>query len=96
MNLAMAKKILAASRKRLYREFSIREVRIFGSFARGEEKKGSDIDLLVDFEIVPGLFTLVRAEECIGKLLGRKVDLVTYKSLKPLIAKQALMEAVQV
>jgi len=96
MDLAKAKKLLATHKQELYEKFSINEIRIFGSFARGEQKKGSDIDLLVDFEIVPGLFTIVRAEEYISNLLGRKVDLVTFKSLKLLIAKQALKEAVAV
>ncbi len=94
MDLAGVKRMIAMHKKELYGKFSIKEIRIFGSFARGEQKKGSDVDLLVDFEIVPGLFTIVRAEEFIGNLLGRKVDLVTFKSLKPLIAKQALKEAV--
>jgi len=96
MDLAAAKKIIARHKKELYGMFSIKEIRIFGSYARGEEKKGSDIDLLVDFEVVPGMFTLVRAEEYISDLLGKKADLVTYNSLKPLIAKQVMKDAVPV
>lgn len=96
MNLEQAKKILAENKMMLYRQFSLKNIMIFGSFARGEQKKDSDIDILAEFEKTPGLFTMVRAEEQISKLLGRKVDLVTPKSLKPLIAKQALKEAVAV
>ena len=96
MDLAEAKKILSENKERLYAEFSLKNIRIFGSFARGEQKKTSDIDILAEFEETPGLFALVRAEAALGKLLGRKVDLVTYKSLKPIIAKQALKEAVAV
>jgi len=96
MDLKRAKELLSGNRAELYKRFRIRKMSIFGSYARGEQKKGSDIDILVEFERVPGLFGLLGAEERLSTILGSKVDLVTRKSLHPIIAKQALKEAVAI
>jgi uncharacterized protein len=57
-------------------------VRLFGSVARGEEREGSDIDLLVDF--VPGssLFDLLHLNRELEELLRRPVDVVSRGGLK--------------
>jgi len=55
MKLEEIQKILAKHKRELYEKYKIKEIGIFGSFARGEEKEGSDIDILVEFEEVPGL-----------------------------------------
>jgi predicted nucleotidyltransferase len=58
------------------------KVGIFGSFARGDNKKGSDIDILVEFKEAPSLLTLIKLENDLSELLGVKVDLVTTGALK--------------
>ena len=58
------------------------KVGIFGSFARGENKKGSDIDVLVEFKESPSLLTLIRLENDLSEILGIKVDLVTTGAIK--------------
>ncbi|MEK7513919.1 MAG: nucleotidyltransferase family protein [Patescibacteria group bacterium] len=62
---------------------------LFGSYARGEQKKNSDVDLLVKFNKSIGFFELLDAEEQFSRLLGKKVDLVTTgglsKYIKPYI-----------
>jgi len=58
------------------------KVGIFGSFARGDNKKGSDIDILVEFKEAPSLLTLIKLENDLSEILGVKVDLVTTGSLK--------------
>ena len=58
------------------------KVGIFGSFARGENKKGSDIDILVEFKEAPSLLTLIKLENDLTSILGVKVDLVTTGALK--------------
>ncbi len=63
------------------RENDIKFLSVFGSFARGEEKKNSDIDLLVKFGKIKSLFELVRMERKLSKVFNRNVDLVTEKSL---------------
>jgi uncharacterized protein len=58
------------------------KVGIFGSFARGDNKKGSDIDILVEFKEAPSLLTLIKIENDLTEILGVKVDLVTSGALK--------------
>ncbi len=54
---------------------------LFGSFARGEATKDSDIDLLVRFSKPIGLFGFVGVEQELAEALGRKVDLATDKMI---------------
>jgi uncharacterized protein len=56
---------------------------IFGSFARGQAKKTSDIDLLVEFKSQKSLMELVRIERELSEDLGMKVDLLTKGSVSP-------------
>ena len=55
---------------------------IFGSFARGENTENSDIDILVKFKVAPTLITLIRLENELSEILGRKVDLITTGAIK--------------
>jgi uncharacterized protein len=64
------------------KEFNPIMVRIFGSFARGDNKEGSDIDILVEFKEPPSLLTLIKLENDLSDFLGVKVDLVTTGALK--------------
>lgn len=63
---------------------------IFGSYARGEENKESDLDLLIRFARPKSLFDLVRLERVLSKHLGCRVDLVTEKALSPYIKKYVI------
>ena len=58
------------------------KVGIFGSFARGDNKKGSDIDILVEFKESLSLLTLIKLENDLSEILGVKVDLVTTGAVK--------------
>jgi uncharacterized protein len=64
------------------KEFDPIKVGIFGSFARGDNKKGSDIDILVEFKEAPSLLTLIKLENDLTEIIGVKVDLVTTGALK--------------
>ncbi len=64
------------------KEFDPQKVGIFGSFARGENNKGSDIDILVEFKKIPSLLALIKLENDLSEILGTKVDLVTTGALK--------------
>lgn len=59
-----------------------RRVRLFGSAARGEDRPGSDIDLLVDFDAESSLFDLIRLTRELEKRLGVHVDVVSTGGLK--------------
>ncbi len=69
---------------------------IFGSVARGEAKKKSDIDVLVKFRKGKSLLDLVRLERELSEKLGRKVDVVTYNSISPYLKEQILKEEVRI
>ncbi len=65
---------------------------LFGSLARGEMQRESDIDMLVEFEKRKSLLDLVRMQFMLEEKLGRKVDLLTYKSIHPLLRDIILNE----
>jgi len=65
-----------------FKEYNLLKVGIFGSYARGDNKKGSDIDILVEFKESPSLLTLIRLENELSEILSTKVDLVTTGALK--------------
>lgn len=65
---------------------------IFGSRATGEAKKDSDVDLLVEFTGRKSLFDLVGLKIDLEKALKKKVDLLTYRSIHPLLKKIILNE----
>ncbi len=67
---------------------------IFGSYARGEAKKNSDIDILIEFN--DSLLTLVRMERELKESLGKKVDLVTYNGIHPLLKERILKEEIRI
>ena len=67
-------------------------VGIFGSMARGEAKKDSDIDLIVRFSRRKGLLALVRLERELSEVLGRKVDLLTKAAISPYMRERVLRE----
>jgi predicted nucleotidyltransferase len=64
--------------------FSVRRIGIFGSFARGEQKDSSDVDILVEFE-KPTFRNFMNLSFYLEDLLEREVDLVTVKGLHPRI-----------
>ena len=78
MNQSEIKNIILSQLK----DYNVLKVGIFGSFARGENKKGSDLDILVEFKDSPSLLTLIKLENQLSEILGIKVDLVTTGALK--------------
>lgn len=95
-DLDRLKKILYKNKKDLVKKYNIKNIGIFGSYVRSEEKKNSDIDILVEFIRPIGFFKFLELEENLEKLLGRKVDLVSKKALKPRIGEYILKEVIMV
>lgn len=79
---------------RIARKFGARSVRLFGSLARGEADAASDIDLLVELEPGRSLLDLGGMQFELEALLGRHVDVVTERGLRPRIRDRVLREAV--
>ena len=78
------------------KEYSVRTIGVFGSVARDEQTGLSDIDLLVEFSKPVGFVHFMRLEEFLSERLGKKVDLVTTDSLKPVIRQDVLSEVIYV
>lgn len=70
----------------------VKKAAIFGSFARGEATKSSDVDILIEFKGKKSLFDLAGLKIELEEAIGRKVDVVTYKSLHPLLKEKILSE----
>jgi len=81
---------------RMREQYKVKEIGIFGSFARGEQSDQSDLDLLIEFEEGADLFDLVALGQFLEERMGRPVDLVTKRALREEIREQVLKEAAMV
>jgi uncharacterized protein len=95
-NVEDIKRTLKAHKAELKEKFKVKTIGVFGSYVRGEQKKKSDIDILVEFEEPIGLFEFMDLEFYLSDLMGVKVDLVSKKALKPHIGEQILAEVIMV
>jgi len=88
---------LEAHMPELRNRFGIDTIGIFGSVSRGEDRPGSDVDVLYTFR--PGestLANLVSLGTYLEELFGRKVDLIAERSLSPYIRSDVIAEVVMV
>lgn len=78
----------------ILRRHNVKKAAVFGSYARGENKKGSDIDILIEFEkdVRKSLFDLARLKLDLEEILGKKVDVVEYSTIHPLLKNRILEE----
>ena len=90
------KSTLKRYEKELKKKFGVKKMGVFGSYVKGEQKRSSDIDILIEFypETDMDLIKFVEIEEYLSNLLGTKVDLVMKSALKPRIGKRILEEVV--
>lgn len=80
----------------ILQRYGVRKVGLFGSCVRGKMRKDSDIDILVEIEKDISLFDFVGIKLEIEEALGRKIDLVEYSTIKPLLKERILKEQVVV
>ena len=80
----------------ILKENDVIKAGLFGSFARGDAKKSSDVDIIVKFKGKKSLLHLIRLENILKKKLGKKIDLLTYNSLHPLLKRRILREEVKI
>jgi hypothetical protein len=78
---------------RIAAEHGARNVRVFGSVARGEADESSDVDFLVDMEPNRSLLEVGALLTDLQELLGRRVDVVSEKGLYWLLRRRILKEA---
>lgn len=80
----------------LAKAYGATAVFLFGSAARGQDKPGSDLDFMVEMEQGRGLYDLMGLAADLELALGRKVDLGTRTSLKPLVRVEAERDAIRI
>ena len=90
------RRILRAQLPRLKHDYSVSSLEMFGSYVRGDQTQGSDIDLLVEFDETPSLFRFIELEDELTAMLRIKVDLVMKAGLKPSLGVVILGEALPV
>lgn len=80
--------------KRQLKKFGVSSLSLFGSVARNEARRNSDVDILVEFDRPIGLFEFARLKLYLEELLGREVDLVTPEALRKELKETILQEAI--
>jgi len=79
-------------------KYEVAEVGVFGSYARDEQTENSDIDILVELKEnhSVGLIKFCGLKNFLSSILGKEVDLVTKKGIKPALKKYILNEVIYV
>lgn len=80
--------------EKVLKENGIKKAGIFGSYARGSFNKKSDIDILIKPDKNMNLLDFIHLKNELENSTGKKIDLVTYKGIHPLIKKSVLKEEV--
>ena len=94
--LDQIKSKIAHNKAELRRRYGVCEIEIFGSYVRGEQKKDSDLDVLVEFERPVDLLDVVGLEMFLSEVLQIKTDVVLKRSIRPELKDIILGEAVPV
>ena len=79
--------------------YGVEEIGVFGSFARGDNDENSDIDIAIEInhdKVTVGFFEFARMERFLEQLLGKKVDLVTKRSIKPYLKERILSQMIMI
>jgi hypothetical protein len=88
------REVIGQNRAELKSQFHVEKIGVFGSYARGDQKNRSDVDFLVAFDETIGLFTLSGLYIYLKELVGRKVDVVPFNSLRPELRKYVLKDLI--
>lgn len=95
-NLEEIKKILKMQKPALKEKYYVRKIGLFGSYVRGEQKKKSDVDILVEFEKPISLLKLVNLENFLADVMGLKVDVVPKEDIRHELKERILKEVVYI
>jgi predicted nucleotidyltransferase len=96
MSLRRSMTILRKQMPELAKRYRVKSLGVFGSYVRHEQKRRSDLDILVEFDQAPDLFKFMDLEEYLARQLGVKVDLVPRHALKGEIGERILREVVPI
>jgi predicted nucleotidyltransferase len=80
----------------LKRKYGVKSLAVFGSMARGDDREGSDVDILVEFDGPATFRGFMGLKLDLEDLLGRRVDLLTPKCLRPAMQAEINEEAILV
>ena len=95
-NLKQIQNILASSKPELRKRYKVRELGIFGSYSRGEQKKTSDVDVLVRFSPNASLFDFVGLGNYLEERLKMKVDVVSERGIRPELKRSIVKDVVRI
>jgi len=87
-------KILKPHKKDIFKNYDLKELGIFGSLVRGENNSVSDIDMIVEYNVIPDLLKYIELERYFEKILNSKVDLVIKNSIREELKESVLNNAV--
>lgn len=93
-NLKDIKRILELHKEEFRIKYGVKRIGIFGSYIRGEQRKGSDIDILVEFERPVSLLKVVSLENYLNDLLEMRVDVVPMEDVRTELQDEIFREAV--
>lgn len=92
MNINDIKHKIQLLKPHLKEEFGVSEIGVFGSWVKGTQRRGSDVDILVSFDRSITLFGLYDLQDFLQKKIRRKVDVVVKEGLKESIGNYILKE----
>lgn len=80
----------------VFKRSGIRRSELFGSFARGEATLSSDVDFLVEYAPETSLLDVIQLRDDLQQVLGRKVDLVSYRAISPRLRPHIMKDVVKI
>lgn len=80
----------------ILKQYKVTKAGIFGSFARGEQKKNSDVDILIEMDDGSGLIKLIQLKAKLEKEVGKKVDVVEYCAIRRQLRESILRDEIPI
>lgn len=91
------KSIIAGHKKELREQYKVKEIGVFGSYVRGEQRKKSDIDILVEFDEPVSLLKLVSLENFLKEIIGiKKLEVIPKKDVRIELRERIFRETVYI